>query len=80
MEDSRKRYITSYNIATVYALLGETDEAFHWLQKAIGELDSLENRFEAELRYSSPLDGGIRPSTAILYASGVTRNRFLKCR
>jgi tetratricopeptide (TPR) repeat protein len=30
---SRRRYVSAYNFAVLYAGLGETDEAFRWLQK-----------------------------------------------
>ena len=33
---------TIYNIACCYALMGETDQAFNWLERAIGE--GLEDR------------------------------------
>jgi TolB-like protein/Flp pilus assembly protein TadD len=32
-ELSRKRYVSAYNIAVLYAGLGETDEAFRWFDK-----------------------------------------------
>jgi serine/threonine protein kinase/Flp pilus assembly protein TadD len=32
-ELSRRRYVSAYNIAVLYAGLGQKDEAFHWLQK-----------------------------------------------
>ncbi|MGH2620480.1 MAG: tetratricopeptide repeat protein, partial [Anaerolineales bacterium] len=31
---SRRRYVSSYDIATVYGALGEKDQAFEWLQRA----------------------------------------------
>jgi eukaryotic-like serine/threonine-protein kinase len=34
---AEKRYVCPYEIATVYAGLGEKDAAFHWLQKGIEE-------------------------------------------
>ena len=32
-ELSRRRYVSAYNIAVLYAGLGQKDEAFHWLEK-----------------------------------------------
>jgi predicted nucleic acid-binding protein len=37
IEKSRKRYVAAEVIATVYAALGEKDEAFHWLERAFDE-------------------------------------------
>lgn len=34
---SSKRYVTSYGVASIYAGLGETDQAFLWLNKAFDE-------------------------------------------
>ncbi|HSE32029.1 MAG TPA: tetratricopeptide repeat protein [Pyrinomonadaceae bacterium] len=38
-ETSRRSYVSPYSMATVYAGLGETDEAFKWLDKAYGDRD-----------------------------------------
>jgi tetratricopeptide (TPR) repeat protein len=34
---SQHRYISSYGVATIYAALGEIDQAFQWLEKACDE-------------------------------------------
>jgi TolB-like protein/DNA-binding winged helix-turn-helix (wHTH) protein len=36
---SRRRYVMPYHIATIYAALGDRDQAFAWLQKAFDERD-----------------------------------------
>jgi DNA-binding winged helix-turn-helix (wHTH) protein/TolB-like protein/Tfp pilus assembly protein PilF len=36
---SRRRYVMPYHIATIYAALGDKDQAFAWLQKAYDERD-----------------------------------------
>jgi hypothetical protein len=33
-ERARRRYVPPYDFSTVYAGLGETDQAFRWLEKA----------------------------------------------
>jgi TolB-like protein/DNA-binding winged helix-turn-helix (wHTH) protein/Tfp pilus assembly protein PilF len=38
-ETSRRSYVSPYSMATVYAGLGETDEAFKWLDKAYDDRD-----------------------------------------
>ena len=38
-EASRRSYVSPYSMATVYAGLGETDEAFKWLDKAYDDRD-----------------------------------------
>lgn len=56
---SRKRYVSHTNIATVYAGLGNADEAFGWLQKAYeardGRVHQLTwpyfDRFRGDVRY-----------------------------
>ena len=35
-----QRYVPSYSVATIYAALGRTDEAFTWLERAYAEHDS----------------------------------------
>jgi Tfp pilus assembly protein PilF len=34
---ARDRYVTPYAVALVYAALGEPDEAFHWLDRAVAD-------------------------------------------
>ena len=36
-ELAKSRYVSSYQIATIYAGLGEKDQAFAWMQKAYDE-------------------------------------------
>ena len=38
---SKQRYVSSYYFAVVYAGLGETDQAFAWLEKAYEERSGL---------------------------------------
>jgi hypothetical protein len=33
IEQSERRYVCGFNVATVFASLGETDQAFEWLEK-----------------------------------------------
>jgi len=37
LDDSKKKYVSAYDIAIVYAGLGEHDRAFDWLNKACEE-------------------------------------------
>jgi TolB-like protein/DNA-binding winged helix-turn-helix (wHTH) protein/tetratricopeptide (TPR) repeat protein len=37
--ESRRRYVSPYSMATVYAGLGQTDDAFKWLDKAYQDRD-----------------------------------------
>lgn len=39
-EESKHKYVSPYNIATIYEGLGEKDQAFAWLEKAFAERDS----------------------------------------
>ena len=39
-ELSSKRYVTAYDIAIIHAGLGENDQAFEWLDKALQERSS----------------------------------------
>lgn len=41
LEDSKKKYVSPYNIAVVYAGLGDTANALAWLDKAFGEHSGL---------------------------------------
>lgn len=52
-EDAGKRYVTSFNMATVYARLDEKDQAFRWLQKAIEEHSSPALYLRADPRLDS---------------------------
>jgi hypothetical protein len=36
-ELSKERYVSPYDIALIHTALGETDEAFRWLEKAYDE-------------------------------------------
>ena len=40
LEELRTKYVPPYNIALIYAGLGEADEMFAWLEKAYGQRDS----------------------------------------
>jgi tetratricopeptide (TPR) repeat protein len=37
LEDSKKKYVSAYDIAVVYSGLGDRDSAFEWLNKACEE-------------------------------------------
>src|SRR5262245_436670 len=39
-EESKQKYVSQYNIAIVYAGLGDKEQAFAWLEKAVAERDS----------------------------------------
>jgi len=39
-EASRRHYVSAFDMATVYAGLGDKDNAFHWLEKAYTERES----------------------------------------
>jgi len=53
IELSKQRYVSAYQIATIYAGLGETDQAFAWLEKAYGE----RNNWLAYLKVDPIFDG-----------------------
>jgi DNA-binding winged helix-turn-helix (wHTH) protein/TolB-like protein/Tfp pilus assembly protein PilF len=38
---SRQRYVPAYDIATIYAALGETDQTFAWLERAFADRSTL---------------------------------------
>ena len=38
---SKQRYVSAYDIATIYAALGETDKTFEWLERAFEERSQL---------------------------------------
>jgi tetratricopeptide (TPR) repeat protein len=38
---SKQRYIPAYDIATIYAALGETDQTFLWLERAFADRSTL---------------------------------------
>ena len=40
-QESSIRYVSAYDIATVYAALGDTDQALAWLERAFGERSPL---------------------------------------
>ena len=39
LDQQKQRYVSPYTVATIYAGLGEKDEAFKWLEKAFEERD-----------------------------------------
>ncbi len=49
-EQSKKKYVSSYQIALIYAGLGEKNQAFAWLQKAYEERSTLLAYFEMDPR------------------------------
>ncbi len=59
IEDSGKKYISAYDIATVYQGLGETDVAFRWLEKAYQEHSSFMVYMHLDPRFA-PLKGDPR--------------------
>ena len=40
LEESTRKYVSPYNVAMIYAGLGETDDVFVWLDKAVDKRDS----------------------------------------
>jgi hypothetical protein len=40
-ELARKTYVSPMGVAYIYILLGETDKAFDWLEKAMDERDGM---------------------------------------
>jgi Tfp pilus assembly protein PilF len=53
LQQSLRGYVSAYDIAVVYAGLGENDRAIEWLRKAIGE----RSVFVVHLAWDSRLDG-----------------------
>ena len=45
---SSERYLSPYHIATIYSCLGDTDEAFEWLKKAVDEQGDFLNYAKAD--------------------------------
>ena len=39
LDQQKQRYVSPYTIATIYAGLGDKDQAFKWLEKAFDERD-----------------------------------------
>ena len=50
---SKQRYVSAYDIATIYAALGETDKTFEWLERAFDERSTL----IGWLRWDAVFDG-----------------------
>jgi DNA-binding winged helix-turn-helix (wHTH) protein/TolB-like protein/Flp pilus assembly protein TadD len=50
-ETAKRREVSRYNIALIYAALGETDQAFEWLEKAAADqsLQTIYLRFDPQL-------------------------------
>ncbi len=53
LERSKKEYVSAYEIATVYAGLGDNDHAFEWLEKAYEERSNALARFRMDPRLRS---------------------------
>lgn len=53
LERSKKEYVSAYEIATVYAGLGDKDLAFDWLEKAYKERSNALARFRMDPRLRS---------------------------
>jgi eukaryotic-like serine/threonine-protein kinase len=53
LQQSLRGYVSAYDIAIVYAGLGENDHAIEWLQKAMGE----RSMFVVHLTWDARLDG-----------------------
>lgn len=47
-EESKQKYVSQYNIAMVYAGLGDKEQAFAWLEKAVAERDSNISQIKVE--------------------------------
>lgn len=64
-EQAKQRYVPALDIAFIYVALGDKDEAFHWLQKAIEERSSnliyakVEPRLD-DLRFDLRFEGLLR--------------------
>jgi len=53
LKRSRQKYVSAYELAVVYAGLGESDRAFQWLEKACEERSS----FLVHIRWDPRLEG-----------------------
>jgi len=53
LERSKKEYVSAYEVATVYAGLGDNDHAFEWLEKAYDERSNALARFRMDPRLRS---------------------------
>jgi TolB-like protein len=53
IELSRQRYVAAYDIATIYGALGDADEAFAWLERAIADRSQLIGWLAAEPAFES---------------------------
>jgi adenylate cyclase len=51
IERSKKAYVSPYNLAIVCAGLGETDQAFHWLEQAYAERSGMLVHINGEPRF-----------------------------
>ena len=49
-EMRREKYVSAYQIASVYAALGEREKAFAWLETAVRERDSWMNLLKVDPR------------------------------
>jgi predicted negative regulator of RcsB-dependent stress response len=52
-KDAKLRYISEYSIATVYASLGEVDQAFEWLERSYGSRDPWLEHLRVDPRWAN---------------------------
>jgi tetratricopeptide (TPR) repeat protein len=52
-EQSRLRYVSPASVAVIFAALGDKDQAFVWLEKAVKEHDGIIVRLRVDSRYDS---------------------------
>jgi tetratricopeptide (TPR) repeat protein len=51
--ESKHHYISSYNVASTYAHMGETDSAFSWLEMAYKERDGSITDLNMDIRWEN---------------------------
>ena len=53
LEISKRRYVSPAAIASIYAALGDKDQAFAWLEKADAARDGILVRLKVDARYDN---------------------------